>query len=167
MVLEALRVEKRSIRGRTLSCSIFLCPDCNTEFAVIANNAKRKKTNKCNQCSKKVIGSNTRKLPFEGLYNIISKKSIKYGEVFKYEEFLKFTSLPECIYCGKNVKWRPHRNKQSAAINLDRKDSNRGYTTDNCVVCCGECNLVKNNILTHDEMLVAMKAVLEYRKGRE
>lgn len=39
-----------------------------------------------------------------------------------------------CHYCGCEIE----------ATGLDRKDSNRGYTPDNVVPCCFDCNTKKN-----------------------
>ena len=63
-----------------------------------------------------------------------------------------------CIYCGNSVE------KETGA-NLDRLDNGGGYTKNNVVPCCGNCNKIRNNILTHEEMKIAMTAVLNYRKS--
>lgn len=39
----------------------------------------------------------------------------------------------ECYYCG-----------QPNADGIDRVDSTKGYSSDNCVSCCGVCNIMKN-----------------------
>lgn len=39
----------------------------------------------------------------------------------------------DCYYCGK-----PH------ADGIDRIDSNKDYSIENCVPCCGTCNIMKN-----------------------
>ena len=43
----------------------------------------------------------------------------------------------DCYYCG-----QPH------ADGIDRLDSNIGYTEENCVPCCGVCNIMKNKFTT-------------------
>jgi hypothetical protein len=48
---------------------------------------------------------------------------------------------------------------------LDRVDNTKGYSVDNVVPCCKNCNVMKNSFLTYDEMLVVMKALKEYRNG--
>lgn len=44
----------------------------------------------------------------------------------------------ECHYCGKCTEKNIHYN------GIDRLSSNKGYTKNNCVTCCGDCNLMKN-----------------------
>ena len=63
-----------------------------------------------------------------------------------------------CFYCEGKLNETGHA--------LDRKDSSKGYLLSNVVPCCMMCNRIKNEYLTHEEMLVAMKAVLAYRKKR-
>lgn len=60
-----------------------------------------------------------------------------------------------CFYCSSPLPVKGY--------GIDRKNSSEGYTIENSVPCCGNCNAVKNDILTHKEMIVAMKAVLELR----
>lgn len=51
-------------------------------------------------------------------------------------------------------------------MGLDRKDNSLGYIIDNVLPCCGDCNKVRNTVLTVEEMEVAMKAVLVFRSGK-
>lgn len=61
-----------------------------------------------------------------------------------------------CIYCGSVIS--------HCGVGLDRIDNSKGYSTDNVLPCCGSCNQMRNVHLTVEEMKVAMKSVLEYRK---
>ena len=110
------------------------------------------------------------KRPYESIYNCIRNDWRKVEVSLTYEEFLEFTKITECIYCQASIPWEPYSTVNgrytSRAYYLDRLDNSKGYSKDNCVVCCTMCNKIRNAYLTHDEMIVAMKAVLEYRKGR-
>jgi hypothetical protein len=64
-------------------------------------------------------------------------------------EFVKLTQQ-DCVYCGSapgNVykylrkKDKPHGNFVYNGV--DRIGNTVGYTTDNCVPCCGTCNKMK------------------------
>lgn len=44
-----------------------------------------------------------------------------------------------CFYCAK-------RNTLLHQNGIDRKDSKQGYTVDNCVTCCGQCNYMKGSL---------------------
>ena len=67
-----------------------------------------------------------------------------------YEEFLKFVDIKNCHYCGCSLHWQEWADRVGA-YNLDRKDNTRGYSTDNCVVCCKRCNFGKGDRYSYDE----------------
>jgi hypothetical protein len=63
----------------------------------------------------------------------------------------------ECTYCGGELPaW---------GGGLDRKDNARGYTVDNVVPCCTDCNTAKATFFSFDEFLAAMR-VRTNRVGR-
>ena len=66
-------------------------------------------------------------------YNInIEETSLENsGTITKEEAENMLTS--KCFYCGKEN-----------AMGIDRIDSSKDYTLDNCVPCCGMCNIMKN-----------------------
>ena|SRR5271166_6104696 len=103
--------------------------------------------------------------PYEALFNHFKSIMRGFQEVaLTYEEFLEFMETPFCVYCGDPVKWTQHNvGKYGAATNLDRKDSSKGYSKENCVVCCRTCNLVKSNVFTFDEFCVMMLALKAFR----
>lgn len=72
------------------------------------------------------------------------------------EQFISYWNSP-CVYCQKVII-------KETGIGLDRINNNLHYTIDNVVSCCGPCNKIRNNYLTHDEMKIAMEAVINFRK---
>lgn len=66
-------------------------------------------------------------------YTHLSKRKGKIvkSQLTKDEVSKLLTS--NCYYCGKPI-----------AMGIDRIDSNKDYTIDNCVPCCGMCNIMKN-----------------------
>lgn len=54
-----------------------------------------------------------------------------------------------------------------SGVSLDRKDNALGYIDANVVPCCGNCNRIKCHLLTHQEMIVAMRAVRKLRTPTE
>lgn len=64
-----------------------------------------------------------------------------------YDDFLSFTKIDKCVYCGKTVNWKIYstHNRIQVSYNLDRVDNTKGYTPDNCVVCCPVCNFMKGS----------------------
>jgi hypothetical protein len=63
------------------------------------------------------------------------------------EEFLTLTKS-NCFYCGTEPK-QIHRRTRSPVPyvynGIDRLNNKIGYIPDNCVPCCGICNVAKNN----------------------
>mgnify|MGYP000331858296 CR=1 FL=1 len=87
------------------------------------------------------------------------RRGIKFDldkEIFKswYE-----SSEKKCCYCDitvetmSKIKWSPLNDRQSVLMSIDRKDSNVGYTQENIVLCCYSCNVVKNSVLSYEQML--------------
>ena len=82
---------------------------------------------------------------------------------------LQFEALVtgDCVYCG-----APPQNKGSSLVRnfafayqgIDRVVNSQGYTPENSVSCCAKCNAIKSDILTAEEMLLAMRAIKKFRK---
>ena len=62
------------------------------------------------------------------------------------DDFVRIRSAGVCFYCKKELS--------TTAPNIDRLNSVRGYSLENCVPCCLECNLVKRDLLSAEEMLL-------------
>jgi len=81
-----------------------------------------------------------------GRYKARAENNNRCFELTK-EEFSKLTKQ-ECVYCGKlpeqgNSDYR-YRNGSYIYNGIDRVDSSKGYTLENCVACCGQCNKALN-----------------------
>jgi hypothetical protein len=48
-----------------------------------------------------------------------------------------------CVYCGEPPSERIASNNVIIVNGIDRLNSTKGYTTDNCASCCKYCNLMK------------------------
>lgn len=100
----------------------------------------------------------------ERIYNyyksrIISdnNKGKKYKEWSLSEEDFRDIIHQPCHYCGSEPSidnmWNNGASRKSSdeivSINgIDRIDSNKGYTIDNCVPCCTLCNRMKSDLST-------------------
>jgi hypothetical protein len=71
-----------------------------------------------------------------------------------YADFLRFVAIKECHYCGAELVWPAPYEPGVDRSNLDRKDSDAGYSKDNCVTCCFSCNVTKGTKLTYEEMVL-------------
>lgn len=74
----------------------------------------------------------------------------------QYEDYFNLIQKP-CFYCSASLL-------KETGSSLDRLDNKEGYMLQNVVQCCGACNQIRNVHLSHDEMKVAMMAVIEFRK---
>lgn len=116
--------------------------ECGNIRIIAAHNLRSKKTESC---------GHERNLPdYKRIYNLLvcnNKNRVECNLTF--EEFLEFVPIKECHYCCKSVQWKPHGIQYS--YNLDRKDNNKGYLKENCVVCCKRCNYSKGDRYTYEE----------------
>lgn len=72
-----------------------------------------------------------------------------------YEEFQKLCHS-NCYYCGAEPEIRQQllrycKNSEPQPLNgVDRVDSSKGYTLNNCVPCCIKCNQMKSDLEQKD-----------------
>ena len=116
--------------------------ECGNERIIPAHNLRCKRTTNC--------GCENILPDFRRLYNhFLSSNEGRVNCKLKFDDFVKFTNTIRCHYCNSEVKWTKHGKGQ--AYNLDRKDSNKEYSIENCVVCCSRCNFGKSNRFSYDE----------------
>lgn len=70
-------------------------------------------------------------------------------------DFVRNACRQPCFYCGCFEK-----------IGLDRIDNTKGHTKDNVVPCCYDCNCVRNNIFSFEEMIELGKAIKKIKQNR-
>jgi hypothetical protein len=51
-------------------------------------------------------------------------------------------------------------------VTTDRVDNNKGYSLENCVAACFECNRIKSNKFTETEMMLIGKTLSKVYKVR-
>jgi len=65
------------------------------------------------------------------------------------EDFM-YLSQQNCHYCGtppaNGSNWRTLNSDVFVYNGIDRVDNTKGYTIDNCVSCCGDCNRGKRDL---------------------
>jgi hypothetical protein len=157
-----LRIDKDAI-GKTLlifNCNIL---GCTHELRVPPAKIDLY-TGYCTSCLRK-------KKPFEVVFNRM-RENAKYKGIkhtLSYEEFLEFTKIQNCFYCDSLIPWRAHTmagNIGGMGYFLDRKDSELGYSKDNCVVCCYLCNKTKNNSFGFEEFQEIGKVIKRILQNR-
>lgn len=91
---------------------------------------------------------------FLGYKNSAKRKSLPF--VFSKDEFRNVTQS-NCYYCGTSPLMEHWHTKWARAPyisnGIDRYDNNLGYTHENSVPCCSECNYLKRDI--HGDAFIA------------
>lgn len=152
------------------------CLDCNADISQLHFNRKRCETHALNEAkagtsrsikkwkhnnSNKVTLLNKKwseKFPLRKRFSHAKgiAKSRNYECLISRERFIELWNQP-CNYCDKSILLE-------TGIGLDRLDNKLGYVESNIVPCCGDCNYIRGDKLTPDEMKVAMAAVINFRK---
>tara|TARA_Y100000310_G_scaffold68786_1_gene64109 strand:- start:169 stop:534 length:366 start_codon:yes stop_codon:yes gene_type:complete len=97
--------------------------------------------------------NNRKRMKFSNARWDATRRKKKWEWTITKTEFYELVALP-CFYC---------MNKIGKTTGLDRTDNTKGYTLENVVPCCRECNTIKNDQLSKDEMLVVIQLVLMMR----
>jgi hypothetical protein len=121
------------------------CEDCNkirkvqygTLMGRLNSSFTKRHQTLCSICANKRMSGKNSGVYKHGnlLYPQYRNNAKRRGIVFKLniEEFESL--IPGlCFYCGDNSN------------GIDRWESNKGYTKENCVPCCTDCNFLKNNV---------------------
>lgn len=89
-----------------------------------------------------------------------------------FDDFIKL-SESNCHYCGAEPSEKESDKKLIYKLRepwkrngIDRVDSTKGYTTDNCVPCCTTCNIAKHNLKIED-FKEWIKKCYEHLYGKE
>lgn len=86
-------------------------------------------------------------------------KAKRFGQEWSISKEQLFEIIKDpCHYC--------HGPLNKTGSGLDRVDNSRGYSMDNVLPCCKNCNRIKGDILSYEEMVVAMQAVLLIRSKK-
>ncbi len=109
----------------------------------------------------------SRKRPYEYIYNLLVRVAGGRGiPVLSYNEFLTFVDNKNCHYCERLITWNEHNitGKVTCRYNLDRKDNSLGYSKENCVVCCKECNMIKSDRFTYSQFVQIGTLLKKFRE---
>lgn len=131
--------------------AFWLCKcDCGNETIADGNHlrmtgSKARKSCGCN------LTENIEKTGINRIFSTYKTKAKKRGIDFELsrEEFLILIK-GNCSYCGSEpnqlLKRQKTRKIQIIYNGIDRIDSEKGYTKNNCVSCCMYCNRSKSNL---------------------
>ena len=130
---------------------IVQCLKCGTTFIRTIQNINKFQGTGCLTCTPR-YSKNSKDNDWH-LYMHYKNHAHSKNRIFNitYEEFKKIVHS-DCYYCGSKPSYfrsmiRYSKNSSLQELNgVDRIDSNKGYTKDNCVPCCKICNQMKSNI---------------------
>ncbi len=78
-----------------------------------------------------------------------------------------------CHYCGIvekdfSIIWGEFYGgkRRGPTLEVDRKDNDRGYNIDNCVLACAVCNNAKSNKFSYDEFVNVGKTIRKVWQNR-
>jgi len=98
-----------------------------------------------------------------------------FPELFPPDEFVVLTNTEKCAYCGitipmvtelANKQQLFKKNYRGWSLEIDRIDSNKEYSSENCVMACYWCNNAKTDEFTHEEFMKVGKALREVWEKR-
>lgn len=153
------RFEKATTKSRGEEIRFYFltkCIKCGKETVRFFNKTQWNKTSGCKSCN----------VAFDipSLNDILrvykdGARSRNINWCLTNDQFLNLISK-NCYYCGNIPQIRKHdRSVNKKEVNgIDRLDSSKGYTIDNCVTCCTMCNYMKlssskNEFLNHVEKI--------------
>ena len=160
--LIAMRPTKEISRG----CVVWECHcECGNECLLDISRLTSGNTRSCGCLAKdhstklgkkygKIMGKGNAKEAGVAGFNAVYKTYIRNAKqtnrdfALSKEEF-KNIVIKNCHYCGikpSNVIRRKSYNGDFTYSGIDRVDSSKGYTVDNCVPCCKLCNGAKSNL---------------------
>lgn len=132
-----LFVRKQSLlNGNTKSCGCYRKDHCQS-IGLLRSGVPPTKTNK----------STTSPSPIKALIRKYKYNSLKRGILFELSD-KDFSALVKknCYYCNKEPLQKIRVGKYSTIYNgVDRLDSSKGYSKENCVSCCKQCNIAKSS----------------------
>jgi hypothetical protein len=123
----------------------------------------------CTKCSLKTkretLTDSNKAALVNALFQSYKRSGINRGYSFLLD-YVLFENLIQnkCYYCGCKPNNKIVRGNKSIYYNgIDRKDNSLGYKSDNCVTCCGKCNIMKNKY-SHDEFIQHIQSIINNLK---
>lgn len=157
-------INKHQYSSRDTAMSeIKYCKRCD-RILPIENFSKDKKSKDghafyCKECASKY--GKTYRESAKGVYATLNAGRRFYTNIpvtITQDDFVEWYESVErkCIYCDipedKLSIMEEYYNQKHVRLTVDRKDSTLGYDKGNLVLACNLCNLVKQKVLTFDEM---------------
>lgn len=131
--------------------TFWLCMcDCGNEKIIRATNLKSGDTKSCGCWAREHNAKPAGEASFIKLYLHYRGQAQMRGLLWKLtKEEAKRLFTSSCFYCGaapSQVIYRKRANGSFTYNGIDRVDNKQGYSIENCVACCGQCNRAKTDM---------------------
>lgn len=157
-VFGRLTVLSRDEKGKIKAGYKYLCKcECGKINSIRGDSLKRGSVKSCGCYQAERASEANSKDDLEMLYNklMASYKGNARRRDLNFEltksEFISLVKQ-DCYYCGsepKILQWKTVRSKEHVN-GVDRIDSSKGYSLENCRSCCSTCNWMKNTMSSED-----------------
>lgn len=145
----SVNIERSNQNGKRVYYDV-LCKNCGAKLVLRWDAIKEDtKNGRCWKCcgNNKTASSNA---VYNILYNRYKQNAISrnFNYELTYPEFYELITQ-DCHYCGQHpievqsLKRYNHTGQPIYTNGIDRIDSSKGYSKDNCVPCCEVCNRMK------------------------
>lgn len=171
---DAIRVEhvtyssKYHVNGLKQKSYIYICFICKENEVRVTSSRVKSSKGRCSHCALSHHYVEPFRTTYTGIRNNVNSNNKRKNKDRKlditFEEFVEFTKMPDCHYCGIALEWAPYPKRGRGRSNLDRKQHDLNYSIDNIVVCCPECNYMKAAFYTYEEFC-KMRLVLNQIRG--
>lgn len=141
------------------------CKKCGTIFSRRASIIKENLgTIQCSNCRRNRQGKPLNVIEYKLYCYYRSGAKARGIEWNLSEEEVKSLIKSNCYYCGEapsKSQSVSYKEDYELVNGIDRLDSDKSYTIDNCVPCCPTCNLMKN-ILSKDYFLYKVNKIYNH-----
>lgn len=149
-IYKVLGLDRERNACSKLKYYLIQCKKCGTIFSrrgtVIENTLNAVQ---CSNCRKQRFGKPLNVLEYK-MYCFYrsgaQQRNIKWDLT---EEEFKSLIKEDCYYCGEKPSRHQsvsYREEYELVNGIDRIDSSKGYSINNCVPCCNTCNIMKNTL---------------------
>lgn len=158
--LTAIKKERRKKNGKYFVYWLCTCR-CGKEIYVETSRLKNGTTTSCGCLRKKRMSASKKKSfgesTFNNVYETYKRNAKKRNLCFELDKItFKQITQKNCFYCNRspnNVFKKNYENGDFTYNGIDRFDNNLGYTLENCVPCCANCNRAKYKNTYNDFIL--------------
>jgi len=152
---KVLSIDEEGTKKNTRHTRYFVqCKKCGKIFSRRASVIRTSLNSiQCSNCRRNRNGKNLNAIQYKSYCAYRSgakKRNLVWG---LDEKQFKILIQKNCYYCNEppsRKKTVSYRDDFELVNGIDRIDSSKGYTIDNCISCCSYCNVMKSDMKVND-----------------